>query len=193
MRISARSSTYEEIPADLPTRLPNIALKLIEAAVEQDDDAMEAYLEGNEPDVATLKKLIRKGALNQLVRAGAVRFGVQEQGRAAAARRRGRLSAERRSTFPTIKGINPDTEAADSPQDGRRCAVLGLAFKIMNDPFVGTLTFCRIYSGTLVKGTYLNSVKDKKEKRRPHAAHACQQPRGHRRKPMPATSSRWRA
>ena len=65
--------------------------------------------------------------------------------------------------IPGVQGINPDTEA-DSRKTADDAPVLRPAFKIMNDPFVGSLTFLRVYSGTLTKGTYLNSVKDKKEK-----------------------------
>jgi len=65
---------------------------------------------------------------------------------------------------PAIKGIIPDTEAEDERPSDDNAPFAALAFKIMNDPFVGTLTFCRIYSGQLTKGQVLNSVKDKKEK-----------------------------
>ena len=84
---------YEEIPADLADEAAEYRNQLIELVVEQDDDAMEAYLEGNEPDVATLKALIRKGTLNQSFVPVVLRLGVQEQGRPAAARRGGRLPA----------------------------------------------------------------------------------------------------
>ena len=82
-----------EIPADLVDQAKEYREKMIEAAVELDDDAMTAYLEGKEPDVATLKRLHPQGHDRRRVLPGAVRLGVQEQGRAAAARRRGRLSA----------------------------------------------------------------------------------------------------
>ena len=82
-----------EIPADLLDQAKEYREKLVEAAVELDDDAMTAYLEGKEPDVATLKRLIRKATIDRHVLSGAVRLRVQEQGRAAAARRRRRLSA----------------------------------------------------------------------------------------------------
>ena len=155
---------------------------------------MEAYLEGNEPDVATLKALIRKGTLSHVVRARAVRLGVQEQGRAAAARRRCRLSAvaARHSAECRASSWTATRTTAAPPTDDAPFSAL--AFKIMNDPFVGTLTFARIYSGKLeAASTVLNSVKDKKRKGRPHAADACQRPRGHRGSLSPATSSRWPA
>ncbi|PPJ79833.1 elongation factor G, partial [Staphylococcus aureus] len=137
--------------------------KLIELAVEQDDAAMEAYLEGNEPDVATLKKLIRKGTLGQafvpvLCGSAFKNKGVQPLLDAVVDYLPSPLD------IPDVQGINPDSEEPDSRATADDAPFSGLAFKIMNDPFVGSLTFLRVYSGTLTKGTYLNSVKDKKEK-----------------------------
>ena len=82
-----------DIPADLVDQAKEYREKMLEAAVELDDDALAAYLDGKEPDEATLKRLIRKAVLTGAFSPGAVRLGVQEQGRAAAARRRRRLSA----------------------------------------------------------------------------------------------------
>ena len=82
-----------DIPADLVDKAKEYREKMLEAAVELDDDALAAYLDGKEPDEATLKRLIRKAVLTGAFYPGAVRLGVQEQGRAAAARRGGRLSA----------------------------------------------------------------------------------------------------
>ena len=124
---------------------------------------MTAFLEGKEPDEATLKRLIRKAVITGAFYPGAVRLGVQEQGRAAAARRGGGLSAVagRRAA---IKGIDDkDNEIERKPDDKEPMSLL--AFKIMDDPFVGTITFCRIYSGTLDIGTgVINSTKDRKER-----------------------------
>ncbi len=78
----------EEIPADLAEQAAEYRDKLLDMAVEQDDDAMEKYLDGEEPDYDTLIKCIRKGTISYAVRTGAVRLGVQEQGRPAHARRR---------------------------------------------------------------------------------------------------------
>ncbi len=137
--------------------------KLVELAVEQDDEAMEAYLEGNEPDTATLKKLIRKGTLAMafvpVVCGSAFKNkGVQPLLDAVVDYMPSPLD------IPPIKGINPDTEAEDSRPSDDNAPFAALAFKIMNDPFVGSLTFTRIYSGKLTKGSYLNSVKDRDEK-----------------------------
>jgi elongation factor G len=154
---------FEEIPADMVDEVAEYRNQLIELAVEQDDDAMEAYLDGNEPDVATLKKLIRKGTLGQsfvpvLCGSAFKNKGVQALLDAVVDYLPSPLDIE------DVQGVNPDTDQPDSRPTSDDAPFSALAFKIMNDPFVGTLTFTRIYSGTLVKGTYLNSVKDKKEK-----------------------------
>jgi len=154
---------YEEIPADLADEAAIYRSELIELAVEQDDDAMEAYLEGNEPDVATLKALIRKGTLNQsfvpVVCGSAFKNkGVQPLLDAVVDYLPSPLDIE------DVKGVKMDSDEPDSRPAADDAPFSALAFKVMNDPFVGTLTFIRIYSGTLTKGTYLNSVKDKKEK-----------------------------
>ena len=154
---------YEEIPADLADKAAEYREKLIELAVEQDDDAMEAYLEGTVPDVAQLKALIRKGTLAQafvpvLCGSAFKNKGVQTLLDAVVDYLPSPLD------IPPVQGINPDTNEPDSRETSDSAPLSLLAFKIMNDPFVGSLTFARIYSGTLNKGTYLNSVKDKKEK-----------------------------
>ena len=154
---------YEEIPADMADEAALYRSQLVELAVEQDDEAMEAYLEGSEPDVATLKKLIRKGTLGQafvpvLCGSAFKNKGVQCLLDAVVDYLPSPLDIE------DVQGINPDTEEPDSRPTADDAPFSALAFKIMNDPFVGSLTFTRIYSGTLTKGSYLNSVKDKKEK-----------------------------
>jgi elongation factor G len=154
---------YEEIPADLAAEAAKYRSELIELAVEQDDDAMEAYLEGNEPDVATLKALIRKGTLNQSfvpVCCGSAfkNKGVQPLLDAVVDYLPSPLDIE------DVQGVHMDTLEPDSRPPADDAPFSALAFKVMNDPFVGSLTFIRIYSGSLLKGTYLNSVKDKKEK-----------------------------
>ena len=154
---------YEDIPADLAAEAAKYRSDLIELAVEQDDVAMEAYLEGNEPDVATLKALIRKGTLNQSfvpVCCGSAfkNKGVQPLLDAVVDYLPSPLDIE------DVQGVKMDSLEPDSRPAADDAPFSALAFKVMNDPFVGSLTFIRIYSGTLVKGTYLNSVKDKKEK-----------------------------
>ncbi|MHA4839131.1 elongation factor G [Sphingopyxis sp. MSC1_008] len=154
---------YEEIPADLVDKAAEYREKLVELAVEQDDDAMEAYLEGTVPDVASLKKLIRKGTLAQafvpvLCGSAFKNKGVQTLLDAVVDYLPSPLD------IPDVQGLKLDGETPDSRPPADDAPLSLLAFKIMNDPFVGSLTFARIYSGTLNKGTYLNSVKDKKEK-----------------------------
>jgi elongation factor G len=154
---------YEEIPADMADKAADYRNQLIELAVEQDDDAMEAYLEGNEPDVATLKALIRKGTLGQsfvpvLCGSAFKNKGVQPLLDAVVDYLPSPLDIE------DVQGVHPDTDEPDSRATADDAPFSALAFKIMNDPFVGSLTFTRIYSGTLNKGSYLNSVKGKKEK-----------------------------
>ena len=93
-----------------------------------------------------------------------------------------------------IKGIDFKTERGDRAPAVDDEPFSLLAFKIMDDPFVGTITFCRVYSGKVETGTtVLNSTKRQEGARRPHAADACEQPRGHQGSLSPATSSRWPA
>ncbi|HET6538010.1 MAG TPA: elongation factor G [Sphingopyxis sp.] len=154
---------FIEIPDDLKEKAVEYREKLVELAVEQDDDAMEAYLEGTVPSVPELKKLIRKGTLNQsfvpvLCGSSFKNKGVQALLDAVVDYLPSPLD------IPPVQGVNPTTEEPDSRATDDNAPLSLLAFKIMNDPFVGSLTFARIYSGTLTKGSYLNSVKNKREK-----------------------------
>jgi len=154
---------YHPIPDDLKDAAAEARMHLIEMAVEQDDAVMEAYLEGNEPDRDTLKKLIRKGTLNfsfvpVLCGSAFKNKGVQPLLDAVVDYLPSPLDV------PPIEGIKPDTDQVETREASDTAPFSALAFKIMNDPFVGSLTFARIYSGKLEKGTVSNSVKDKKEK-----------------------------
>ncbi|MGY6551613.1 MAG: elongation factor G [Erythrobacter sp.] len=154
---------YVDIPADLADKAAEYREKLIELAVEQDDEVMEAYLEGNEPDVATLKGLIRKGTMERafvpvLCGSAFKNKGVQPLLDAVVDYMPSPLDV------PAIKGVLPDSDEEQERPSSDEAPFAALAFKIMNDPFVGSLTFTRIYSGKLTKGQVLNSVKDKKEK-----------------------------
>ena len=154
----------EEIPADLKAKAEEFRHTLIETAVELDDDVMSAYLDGQEPDVDTLKRLIRK-AVKQItfvpVLCGSAfkNKGVQP------------LLDAVVDYLPSpvdrggIKGIdmNSGKDVVRMPSDSDPFSML--AFKIMDDPFVGTITFCRVYSGKIESGsTVLNSTKDKRER-----------------------------
>ena len=162
-------ATWEKRPirAELQDMAEEWRGKMIEAAVEQDDDAMMEYLEGNEPDVATLRKLLRKGtlALDFVPVLGGSAFknkGVQPLLNAVLDYLPSPLDVV------DYMGFAPGDETEER-NIARRAddamAFSGLAFKIMNDPFVGSLTFTRIYSGVLKKGdSLLNSTKGKKER-----------------------------
>lgn len=152
-----------DIPADLVDQAKEYREKMIEAAVELDDDAMTAYLEGKEPDEATLKKLIRKavitGAFYPVLCGSAFKNkGVQPLLDAVVDYLPSPLDV------PPIKGVDDKgNEVVRKPEDNEPLALL--AFKIMDDPFVGTITFCRIYSGTLTSGTgVVNSTRERKER-----------------------------
>ncbi|PCD02384.1 elongation factor G [Sphingomonas spermidinifaciens] len=154
---------YQDIPADLKDAAEAARLELIEAAVEQDDEVMEKFFEGEEPDAATLKRLIRKGTLNfsfvpVLCGSAFKNKGVQPLLDAVVDYLPSPLD------IPAVQGLKMDGVTEDTRPADDNAPFSALAFKIMNDPFVGTLTFARIYSGKLEKGTVQNTVKDKKEK-----------------------------
>src|SRR6188508_1219371 len=156
---------YEDIdiPADMVDQAQEYHDKLIEAACELDDDAATAYLEGKLPDEATLKKLIRKavltGAFYPVLCGSAFKNkGVQPLLDAVVDYLPSPLDV------PAIKGIDHKGNEVERVPDDKSPMSL-LAFKIMDDPFVGTITFCRIYSGTLSSGTgVINSTKERKER-----------------------------
>jgi elongation factor G len=161
------SWTRQPIRASMQAEAEEWRGKLIELAVEQDDTAMEAYLEGEEPDEATLRALIRKGTLSlsfMPVTAGSAfkNKGVQPLLNAVIDFLPSPLDV------PAYMGFKPGDETetrniARSADDAQPFG--GLAFKIMNDPFMGTLTFTRIYSGMMKKGDQLlNSTKGKRER-----------------------------
>jgi elongation factor G len=153
----------EEIPAGMLDQAKEYREKMIEAAVELDDDAMTAYLEGKEPDEATLKKLIRKAVITAaffpvLCGSAFKNKGVQPLLDAVVDYLPSPLDV------PAIKGVGEKGEEILRHADDKEPTSL-LAFKIMDDPFVGTITFCRIYSGVLASGMQLiNSTRDRKER-----------------------------
>ena len=154
----------EEIPADLLDQAKKYRDMLVEQAVEVDEAATEAYLEGKEPSVAELKALIRKGTVSSqfvpvLCGSAFKNKGVQPLLDAVVDYLPSPLDV------PPVKGIDPKTGDETSREPSDTAPLSMLAFKIMNDPFVGSLTFCRIYSGHVDSGTTLmNTVKDKKER-----------------------------
>jgi len=153
-----------DIPADLADKAAEYREKLVEAAVEQDEAAMEAYLNGEEISEETLKACIRKGTIaNELVPtfcgSAFKNKGVQWLLDYVVDFMPSPLDV------PPMKGINPKTEEEEIRKADAGEPFSALAFKIMTDPFVGTLTFARIYSGTLESGSYVqNTVKDARER-----------------------------
>jgi elongation factor G len=154
----------EDIPADLADQAAEYREKLVELVVDQDDDVMEAFLEGKEPDEATLKRLIRKGTcVNAFV---PIFCGSAFKNKGVQPLLDGVVDyLPSPIDVPAIKGINIKTGEEDERKASDDEPFSMLAFKIMNDPFVGSLTFARIYSGKLETGQQvLNTVKEKKER-----------------------------
>jgi elongation factor G len=138
--------------------------KMIELAIEQDDDALAAYLDGEEPDTETLKRCIRTGTCQlsfvpvlcgsafknkgvQLLLDGVVDFLPSPV------------------DVPPVKGLRPDSDEPIVRESSDQAPLSALAFKVMTDPFVGSLTFVRVYSGVLNGGNQvLNSVKESRER-----------------------------
>ena len=153
-----------EIPADLKEKAEKYREAMIEAAVEMDDDAMEAYLNGDMPNNDTIRRLLRRGVIDTkffLIFAGSAfkNKGVQPL-----------LDGvidflPSPADIPSIKGIDARTEEPIERHADDNEPLSMLAFKIANDPHMGTLTFCRIYSGKLEQGMMLeNTVKEKRER-----------------------------
>jgi elongation factor G len=154
----------EEIPADMKAACDEARHYMIENSVELDDEAMEAYLSGEEPSEATIKKCIKKavltGAFYPILAGSAFKNkGVQPLLDAVVDYLPSPVD------IPPTKGIDFKTEeeVERKPLDTEPLSML--AFKIMDDPFVGSLTFCRIYSGKLESGMgLLNSTRDRRER-----------------------------
>jgi len=154
----------EEIPADMLEESIAARHYMIENAVELDDEAMEAYLNGEEPSIDTIKKCLRKavldGAFYPILCGSAFKNkGVQPLLDAVVDYLPSPID------IPPTKGIDFKTEeeVVRHASDDEPLSIL--AFKIMDDPFVGSLTFCRIYSGKLETGmALLNSSRDKRER-----------------------------
>ncbi len=153
-----------EIPDDMKELAAKYRFDLIEAAVEMDEAAMQAYLDGMDPDEATLKSLIRKAVLTGawypiLCGSAFKNKGVQPL-----------LDAvvdylPSPADIPPTKGVDMHSGAEILRKANDTEPLAMLAFKIMDDPFVGSLTFCRIYAGTLSTGTgVLNSTRDRRER-----------------------------
>jgi elongation factor G len=162
----AMGAEYEirEIPAELAEEAAEYHEKLVELAVEQDDAALEAYLEGQSPDEETLKRCVRTGTCNltfvPVLNGSAFKNkGVQPL-----------LDAvvdflPSPTDVPNVKGVEPDSNEPLTRKSADDESLSMLAFKVMTDPFVGSLTFVRIYSGVVTTGTnVLNTVKQNRER-----------------------------
>jgi len=156
-----------EIRDELKDKAEEMRAEMIELAVEMDDEVMEKYLEGEEPDQPTLRRLIRKGTLSMafvpvLCGSAFKNKGVQPMLNAVIDFLPGPLDV------PPYMGFLPDDETETRNVERKaddNAPFCGLAFKIMNDPFVGSLTFTRVYSGIVSKGdSVLNSTKGRKER-----------------------------
>ena len=153
-----------DIPEDLLDRATEYRSNLVELAVEQNEEALEAYLEGEEPNPETLKSCIRQGTIDGafvpvLCGSAFKNKGVQPLLDSVVDYLPSPLDVE------SVNGVLPNTEEEAVRKSDDAEPFSGLAFKIMNDPFVGSLTFLRIYSGVLQSGsTITNTVKDKKER-----------------------------
>ena len=154
----------EEIPAEYMEQAEEWRTKLIEAIAETDDDLMEKYFAGEEITEAELKAAIRKATINvefypMLAGSAFKNKGVQMMLDAVIDYLPSPLD------IPAIKGVNPDTDEEDERPASDDAPFAALAFKIMTDPFVGRLSFFRVYSGTLDAGSYvLNTSKGKRER-----------------------------
>jgi len=153
-----------DIPADMKEKAEEYHARLVEMCVELDDQVMEAYLEGKQPDVDTLKKLIRKGTntgafVPVLCGSAFKNKGVQPMLDAVVDFLPSPLDV------PDMKGVAVDSDQEMTRKSSDDEPFSGLAFKIMTDPFVGSITFVRIYSGILNSATtVLNTVKEEKER-----------------------------
>ena len=156
--------TIGDIPADLAEKAGEYRSKLVETAVELDDGALEVYLEGQEPDEATLKSCIRKGAISGVF--VPVFNGAAFKNKGVQPLLDGVIDYLPAPTdVAAIRGVVADGEEAIERQSSDDEPFAALAFKVMTDPFVGSLTFIRIYSGVLRGGDQVrNSVRGKRER-----------------------------
>ena len=158
--------TFEtvDIPADLKAQAAEYREKMIEGLAEVDDHLMEKYLSGEKVSPEEIKAAVRAGTISMklfpvICGASFKNKGVQPMLDAVVDYLPSPLDV------PAIKGVNPETGQPETREPDEKAPVSALAFKIMNDVFVGQLTFVRVYSGTLASGTGVyNSTRDKKER-----------------------------
>ncbi|MDO8427465.1 MAG: elongation factor G [Deltaproteobacteria bacterium] len=154
----------EEVPADMKEQVAEYREKLIETAADFDEKLMEKYLEGAAVTPEEIKKAIRKGTITMEVTPVFCGSAFKNKGVQFL------LDAvvdylPSPVDIPSIKGIDPETDQEDKRDPSDSEPLSALAFKIMSDPFVGQLTFFRVYSGHMNAGSYVyNSTKDQKER-----------------------------
>jgi elongation factor G len=155
---------YQDVPAEYADQAADYRNRLIEAAVEFDDDAMEAYLEGEEPSEEILKACIRKGTLENAI--VPVLNGTAFKNKGVQPLLDAVVDYMPSPTdVVAIRGVAEDGETEVSRSNDDNEPFAALAFKIMTDPFVGTLTFARLYSGELKAGDgMVNTVKSNRER-----------------------------
>ncbi|MDR2268884.1 MAG: elongation factor G [Rickettsiales bacterium] len=153
-----------DIPDDLKTKAAELHTKMIEEIVTLDDSAMESYMNGAAPDIATIKRLLRKGTIAQnfvpvICGSAFKNKGVQPLLDAVVEYLPSPVD------IPAIRGVKMDEETEEVRHPSADEPFSALAFKVANDPFVGNLMFIRIYSGKLSSGSYVyNSTRDKRER-----------------------------
>ncbi|MDA0707614.1 MAG: elongation factor G, partial [Proteobacteria bacterium] len=156
--------TETEVPADMVEMVNKYREEMFDMVVDQDEAVMEAYLEGQEPSVEVLKKLIRKGTISGafvpvLTGTAFKNKGVQTLLDAVIDFMPSPIDID------DVQGVSVDGETPMTRKAADEEPFSALAFKVMTDPFVGTLTFARVYSGVIeAASSVTNSVKDKKEK-----------------------------
>ena len=154
----------EDIPADMMDQAQEYHDKLIEAVAELDEDLMMKYLEGEELTIPEIKAALRKGVCN--VQIIPVLCGTAYRNKGVQLLLDAIVDYMPAPTdVPPIKGINPDTEEEDERPSSDEAPFSALAFKIMTDPYVGRLTFFRVYSGTISAGSsVLHATKGQRER-----------------------------
>ncbi|MCL2335917.1 MAG: elongation factor G [Firmicutes bacterium] len=158
------TSEETDIPADMLELVAEYREKLLEAVAEFDEELLVKYLDGEEPDAAEIKAALRKATL--AVKVVPVLCGSSFKNKGV----QPLLDAiidylPAPSDVPAIRGVNPDSGEEDTRAASDDKPFAALAFKIMTDPYVGKLTYFRVYSGVLGSGSYiLNSTKNKRER-----------------------------
>lgn len=153
-----------DIPEELKADAEKYRAELVERIVENDEDAMNAFLEGNEPDLATLKKILRQAVIAREIipvftGSALKNVGVQLVLDAVV----DYLPSPK--DIPAITGTNPETGEEDTREASDDAPFSALAFKLQTDPFVGQLTFFRVYSGTVSAGSYVYNASNGKKER----------------------------